>query len=169
MRKGGTVAVLLLFGLFLAVGLAILGFGAHALWKSKQVETWPTTWGTWLERDFVENSDADSTTYRVVARYAYAVGGVEYVSDRIAFGYAGSSGRGMHRALYDRVMSGDSVRVRYNPADPAEAVLAGGLNKSTLFLMIFGAMWVGFVLGALLLVRLSATADAGLLDQLLVR
>lgn len=169
MRRGGTVALLLLFGLFFAVGFAILGFGAHALWKSKQVERWPTTWGTWLERDFVESSDSDGTTYRVVARYAYAVGGAEYVSGRIAFGYTGSSGHAMHRALYDRLMSGDSVRVRYNPADPGEAALAGGLNKSTLFLLIFGAVWTGFTLGVMLLVRLSATADGGLLDQLLVR
>ena len=169
MRWGASMAMLFFFCLFFAVGFVILGFGAHALWKSKQVETWPTTWGTWLERDFVEDSDSDGTTYRVVARYAYTVAGTDYMSERIAFGYTASSGHDMHRALYDRVMSGESVRVRYNPLDPAEAALAGGFNKSTLFLLIFGGVWTIFTLGMFLLMRLTGSADGGMLEQLLVR
>ena len=207
--------------LFLAIGLGILGLGLRALWASKQVETWPTTWGTLLERDLVESSDSDGSTYRATVRYRYQVAGRTYESDRIAYGYAGSSGYPMHRAIHERLQSGETVRVHYDPRAPVQAALAGGvkeplinsevpramegalanpsrkrwirrertqawpesvtserlqdgvvqtfLNTSTLFLLIFGAIWTVFTCGLFLLIRMSSMADHGLLERLIVR
>jgi Protein of unknown function (DUF3592) len=168
-RRGGGVVLYLFFGVFLAVGLGILGFGVHAAIKSNQVGIWPTTWGSLLERDLIESSDSDGTTYRVQVRYRYQVAGVDYESDRIAFGYGGSSGYEAHRAIHDRLTRGDSVQVRYNPLDPAESALAHGLNQSTVILLIFGAVWTMFTLGLSALFFLSNRADSGLLEGLIVR
>lgn len=169
MRRGGGVAVLPWFGLFFAVRLAILGFGAHARWISKQVEAWPTARGSSLERHCIESSDSDGTTCRVVARDARAVCCAEPASERIAFGDAGSSGHATHRARHDRLMSGDPVRVRRTPFELAEAALAAGWNMPTLFLPISGAVRTGFTPGTLPLRPLSTTAVGGPLDPLRVR
>lgn len=168
-RRGGGIVLYLFFGVFLAVGLGILGTGVRAWIKSNAVGDWPSTWGTLTERELVESSDSDGTTYRVKVRYLYRVAGVEYASDRIAFGYSGSSGYASHRALHDKLASGDSVQVRYNPQAPAEAALAHGFNRSTLFLLIFGGVWTLFTVGLFALFFLSERPDTALLERVIVR
>ncbi|MCC7250114.1 MAG: DUF3592 domain-containing protein [Lysobacter sp.] len=189
------------FAVFLAIGFGVLGFAGHAWWKSQEVERWPATQGRLLERSLEKNGYSDGSTYLVKVRYGYSVAGRRYESDRIAFGYVRSSGLDSHRAIYEKLMLGDSVRVRYNPDDPAEATLAYGLNKSILTLLIFGAIWTVFtlrdmpseaapaygfnksimtrlvsgairaifILGALLVIGLSASRDTALIERLIVQ
>lgn len=159
----------LFFALFLAIGLGILGFGVRSLMKSQQVENWPKTWGTLLHRELVESNDSDGTTYRVEVRYRYAVAGREYESDRIAFGYTGSSAHDTHRAIHEKLRRGDAVQVRYDPGDPAQAALVYGLHQSTLFLLIFGGVWTIFTVGLFSLFFVSARPDAAMLERLIVR
>ena len=90
------------FALFLSVGLGILGFGVRSLLKSNRVEQWPTTWGALEQRELVESSDSDGSTWRVQVRYRYRVAGIEHMSDRLAFGYVGSSARETHQAILDK-------------------------------------------------------------------
>lgn len=80
------------FGLFLVVGLGMLGYGARFWWTSHQVAEWPTAQGTLLERGLIEDGGSDSTTYRVKVRYVYVAAGRNCQSDRLAFGHTGSSG-----------------------------------------------------------------------------
>jgi hypothetical protein len=169
MKRTPFVLLIAFFALFLGVGLTMLGIGGRAWWKSSQVEAWPTAQGEFLERELAEDSDSDSTTYRVSVRYAYRVAGRRYESERLAFGYTGSSGRGSHQAIHDKLMRGETVLVRYNPADPAEAVLAYGLNHSTLMLIIFGAVWTVFTSGLMLLIRIGSLSDTGLIERLIVQ
>lgn len=140
MKRIPTVVPTLFFALFLVIGLAMLGFAGRAWWKSTQVEQWPSVEGEWLQRSLAENSDSDGSTWQ-----------------------AG------HQAIYDKLMSGDHVRVRYNPRNPAEAALAHGLNKSTVMLAVFGLVWTGFTLGLMVLVGLTGSADTALIDRLIVR
>lgn len=162
--------LLLFFLIFLAVGLGLLGAGARGWWKSNQAGSWPTTQGTLLERDIIEDSDSDGgTTYQVKVRYVYTVAGRNLVSERLAYGYAGSSGRTSHQAIYDKLTRGESVQVRYNPEDPADAVLAYGLNNSTLMLMVFGVVWTMFTVGMLVLTRIGNAVDTQLIERLIVR
>jgi len=157
------------FALFLAVGLAILGYGVRSLLKSQQVEQWPTTWGTFEQRELVENSGSEGTTWRVAVLYRYRVAGVEHVSDRLAYGYAGTSARGTHQAILDKLMRGDTVLVRYDRDDPGEAALVYGLNQSTIFLLMFGGVWTMFTLGLFSLFFLSSRPDTALLERLIVQ
>lgn len=157
------------FALFLVIGLTVLGYGARAWWKSHQVAEWPTVQGTLLEREFSEESDSDGTTYRAKVRYTYTVAGRRYDSDRLAFGYMASSGRASHQAIYDKLMRGETVRVRYDPDNHAEAALVYGLNNSTRMLIVFGAVWTMFTLGLMLLFRIGNAADAQLVERLIVQ
>lgn len=157
------------FGLFLLVGLVMLGAAGRSWWKSNQVEAWPVVDGEVIERDFSVDSDSEGTSYRAVVRYRYTVAGRSYESDRIAFGYVGSSGRDSHQAIHDALSRSDRVGVRYNPADPAEAALAYGLNKSMVMLMVFGVVWTFFTLGLASLFWLSESRDAALVERLILR
>jgi hypothetical protein len=168
-RRGGGVVLYLFFALFLAIGLGLLGFAVRSLSKSQQVEAWPKTWGTLMARELVESSDSEGTTYRVQVRYRYTVAGRDYESDRIAFGYAGSSAHATHVAIHEKLLRGDTVQVRYNPADPAEAALVYGLHQSTVFLLIFGGVWTIFTLGLFSLFLISARPDAAMLERLIVQ
>lgn len=168
-RTGGRLVLYAFFALFLAVGLGILGFGVRSLLKSRQVEQWPTTWGTLERRELVESSDSDGSTWRVEVLYRYRVAGVEHASERLAFGYAGSSARQTHQAILDKLMGGDTVLVRYDRDDPAEAALVYGLHQSTVFMLIFGGVWTMFTLGLFSLFFLSGRPDTALLERLIVQ
>ena len=157
------------FALFLSVGLGILGFGVRSLLKSNRVEQWPTTWGALEQRELVESSDSDGSTWCVQVRYRYRVAGIEHMSDRLAFGYVGSSARETHQAILDKLMRGSTVLVRYDRDDPAEAALVYGLHQSTIFLLIFGSVWTLFTLGLFSLFFLSSRPDAALLERLIVQ
>ena len=61
---GGSVFLTLFFGLFLAVGLGILGYGLHSVHYSNKAEHWPTTPGEIISSDFEIDSDSEGTTYR---------------------------------------------------------------------------------------------------------
>lgn len=163
------VFLTLFFGLFLLVGLAMLGAAGRSWWKSSQVEGWPVTDGEVIERDLGVDSDSDGTAYRAVVRYRYTVAGRSYESDRIAFGYAGSSGRDAHEAIHAALSRSDRIGVRYNPDDPAESALAYGLNRSTVMLMVFGIVWTFFTLGLATLFWLSGSRDVALVERLIVR
>jgi Protein of unknown function (DUF3592) len=169
MKRTSPPVLIVFFVLFASIGLAMLGFAGRAWWKSTQVEQWPSVEGELLQRSLDENSDSDSTTWQVKVRYAYTVAGRRYEGDRVAFGYVGSSGQTGHQAIYDKLMRGDRVRVRYNPVDPAEAALAHGLNRSTVTLAVFGLLWTGFTLGLMVLIQLGNSADTVLIDRILVR
>jgi len=168
-RTGGRLVLYAFFALFLAVGLGILGFGVRSLLKSNRVEQWPTTWGTLERRELVESSDSDGSTWRVDVLYRYRVAGIDYASERIAFGYGGSSARETHQAILDKLQRGDAVLVRYDRDNPAEAALVYGLHQTTVFMLVFGGIWTLFTLGIFSLFFLSGRPDAALLERLIVQ
>ena len=84
---------LIFLGIFYLVGFGILGFSLWSAWQSTQAASWLTTPGTVADISLKESSDSEGTSYHVDVRYAYVVDGVDYEGTRVAFGYAGSSGR----------------------------------------------------------------------------
>ena len=115
------------------VGLAIVSL----IWflhlrtarKAEAAAAWPSVTGTVQSSavsDKVEtDSEGDSETawYPEVA-YAWTVNGQNYTGRRIQFGETPRFTReAAARAVCDRYRAGASVPVRYDPANPAEAVL----------------------------------------------
>ncbi len=162
----GMLGFALFISLFLIVGFGILGFAGYSLYKSKQAETWPTTEGKITSCKLKENSDSDGSTYQVEVTYTYWANGATLEGKKIAFGYSGSSSHQMHQEIEGRLKNARSIQVRYNPSNPAEAVLACGVNSSILFLLIFGLTWTIFTTGFTLLFAFGTGSDNGILKTL---
>lgn len=165
---GGSIFLTLFFGLFLAVGVGILGFGVRSMEMSKRAEHWPTVPGKIVTSDFVVDSDSDSTTYRASVSYEYDVIGTLLTGNKIAFGYSGSSAQSYHRDIYEALPVGAQVAVRYDPHKPERAVLSYGVNQSIKFLMLFGAVWTMFTLGMVAMFWLGEQGATTLLQNMIV-
>ena len=63
---------------------------------------------------------------------------------------------------------GAQVAVRYDPSKPDRAVLSYGVNRSILFIVIFGAIWTIFTVGIASLFFLSESGAGSLLDNILI-
>ncbi|WP_425410138.1 DUF3592 domain-containing protein [Hyphococcus sp.] len=165
----GSIFLTLFFGLFLAVGFGILGFGLHSLNMSNKAQNWPTTPGTILSSDFITSTDSEGdTTYRTDVRYTYNANGREIEGKKIAFGYSGSSSRKFHSDIHSALPSGAQVAVRYDPSKPERAVLSFGVNQSIKFLLIFGAVWTMFTAGMIAIFWMSGQGATTLLDNMIV-
>src|SRR5690606_19259656 len=130
---GGSIGLTLFFGLFLAVGAAMLFWGGRSYYYSQQAAHWPTTPGDIVASDFKVNSDSDGDTYEAKVEYTYNPDGHERTGKKIAFGYTASSGSAFHREIHDALPVGARVAVRYDPKNPDRAVLSYGVNNSILF------------------------------------
>ena len=159
---------IIFFGIFFAVGIAIFSFGYVSLQKAKAAEHWPTTPGEVVASDFVEDSDSDGTTYRAKVSYTYSVNGQEFTSERIAFGYSGSSGHGYHYDIHKELPVGTRLAVRYNPDKPEMAALSYGVNKSIIFLLVFGAVWLAFTGGMAYMMTLMESGGNSLIEHMLI-
>lgn len=160
------VGFTLFISVFFAVGFGMVGYGLYSLRTSTLAKSWPTVEGKIVSCDLKESSDSESTTYQVQVKYSYTVDDRSFMGDRIAFGYGGSSGRTAHQEIADRLSAAKTVLVRYDPANAARSVLSYGLNRSTLFVLIFGATWLFFVTGFAVLFFVGSTSDTGILSTL---
>lgn len=166
MKTMPSVGFALFISVFFAVGFGVLGYGIRSLLMSNRARTWPTTQGTVESCEMEESSDSDGSTWEAKVKYSYSVGGARYEGERIAFGYSASSGRDAHQEIFDKLSGAESVLVRYDPVDPSDAVLSYGLNRGTVFLLVFGATWLLFVTGFTVLFATSSMSDAGILNTL---
>lgn len=120
-------------GLAYLAGLGLIAliwfFHIRTVKKAEAAAAWPTASGV-IETSSVRESlekdsegDAERAWYPEVA-YAWTVNGQGYTGRRIAFGEAPRFAReAAARAVCARYRPGASVPVRYDPANPAEAVL----------------------------------------------
>ena len=154
---------------FFLIGFGLLGTGGYFFWQGRQAQRWPTTEGRLTACELTENRSSDGCTWRVEVSYTYTVADRLYEGTRLAFGYAGTSNHENHRAIHDKLRQAAAVQVRYDPRDPSRSVLAGGANRSSLFLIIFGATWLHFTTGFAVLWMTGASPDTSLLNQLQTR
>lgn len=164
----GSIFLTLFFGLFVAIGVGILGYGLHALSMSKKAAQWPTAPGTITASDFIVDSDSDGTSYRAKIAYRYSALGREFDGERIAFGYAGSSSEQFHRDIHSALPKGAQVAVRFNPEKPDEAALSFGINQSIKFFLIFGAVWTMLTVGMIFMTTMSGQGAGALLQNVIV-
>jgi hypothetical protein len=161
---------ILFLGLFLAIGLGLLGYGLWMVKRSGEAAYWPIAPGTLSECNLSQRAGSKGgTTYEVTVKYRYNVAGQNYDGTRIAFGYLGSNGRDTHAAIHERLAGAQQIEVRYDPADPATAVLSYGTHRTIQFMLAFACTWLAFVSGFIFLWYLSTRPDDVLLQNLLVR
>ena len=114
--------------------------GVRKAWATSK---WPTVTGA-----MIESSLSSSRTFPgggpfvVAVRYTYEVDGRVFQSERLRYGHDSFDNtylEGAARKLLTRYSVGNPVTVRYNPADPNEAVLEGGVTGHTFLHVLVSA------------------------------
>jgi len=130
----GELFVLLIF---FAVEFGLLWYGIGSAKKSMEASKWPSVLGTITKLSLGENSSGDGTTYKVEVEYHYSVVGQTYTSSRLAFGYDWySNNTRKHQNIFHKLENVQSVKVRYNPQNPAISTLSFGIHKSIRLMLI---------------------------------
>ncbi|MFO0951647.1 MAG: DUF3592 domain-containing protein [Isosphaeraceae bacterium] len=157
-------------GIFYAIGLGVLGFGLWGAWRSTAAASWPTTRCQLKEAHLHTQSEGSEggPTYEVTVRYTYAVDGVIYEGDRVAFGYRSSNNLSAHRGIHDALSRAKALSVRYDPVRPAVSCLSYGVHQSIQFMIVFGAVWLAFCIGFTCLCWISGASDDVLIRNLTV-
>lgn len=165
-----TIFPLLFLGLFFAIGLGLLGYGLWMVKRSGEAGYWPITPGTLTSCMLDERSGSKGgRVYEVKLEYSYQVAGQNYTGQRLAYGYNGSNRRETHAEIHDKLAGAKQIEVRYDPGDPATAVLSYGTHQSIQFILAFAATWLAFMCGFVLLWYIGTKPDHVLLQNLLVR
>jgi hypothetical protein len=166
----GTGFVLVFLGVFGAVGVGMLGYGVWAARRSMQAGGWPMVTGRLLSVELGAHTDSDGDElWEVKPTYAYTVDGKEYSGSRLAFGYTGSGGKAVHEEICQRLKAANSIDVRYDPVNPATAVLSYGVHRSIRFILAFAVTWLAFVLGIAACWWVARSGDHVLLHNLSAR
>ena len=101
-----------------------------------RAEHFPTTAGIITHSEVQVISSGKGASYDARLRYAYRVAGRDFVGNRYRYGsFTASAERA--RTLSARYPVGAPVSVRYNPADPADAILTPGIEGADLFAPLF--------------------------------
>ena len=166
------VALLVIFG-FLAFFLVPVGAwfvftGRKALATSRASQSWPTVPATILESRVNQTtrlaslfsskrewkSEEQEFVFTPIVRYAYEVGGQSHESDVIQHGM-NLKDRKSSEAMVARYPAGSTVDARYDPADPARAVLDPSPGQAK------GRLWAGgIVIAVPFLITLAIWAFA---------
>ena len=149
---------------FVLLGLLwVAGFGYayfRAVGKAKASETWPTTIGSVLSSEVVEEESRDreggtSTWYNPVVRYSYSAGGRQLQASRLRFGNPRSASRKKAEAAIAIYPVGSSTTVRYNPEKPEEAVLE--TKKPGPLYLVMALFGIPFIVVGLLWSRIAGS------------
>jgi hypothetical protein len=142
---------------FICIGGAIISYAIKMSAKASQSLSWPSTDGEIAHSAVLYQTDTTATTnntatYKADISYRYKVNGANFSSSRISLAdFASSTGRA--QSIVERYPDKSAVRVYYNPANLAEAVLepggAGGINLLYFIGGIFAVGGLFFLIASL--------------------
>ncbi|MEM0925446.1 MAG: DUF3592 domain-containing protein [Planctomycetota bacterium] len=141
--------------ILLALGPVFIPKGISQLNQTKAASTWPSVEG-YVTRNAVDSQThrrirkPTTTTYDVTVKYVYTVDGEVHSCQRVTFGGINRSSESYVERLRTQYPFGKRVDVRYNPKNPAEAVLETEVTTWTR--VNIGVGIVGPVLGVLLII-----------------
>lgn len=126
------------------VGFALLLYAIIRARQSVEPSNWPSAIGTIFNLSLCKKAYSDGSTYEVKVGYRYTVMDRTYTSSRLAFGYFFSEARQVHQAIFNKLEHASSVKVRYNPRNPAISALSFGIHHSIKFFFAFAIFWLAF-------------------------
>ena len=126
--------------------------GLKELGRAVDSEAWPIVEGEIEETGVLAEPGAQTAAlYTPMVRYHYRVGGVQHVSNRVAFGGVVSmSFRSWAQGIVARYRDQKTVRVHVCPTDPELSVLEPGLHWTSWMVPIVFAVFLGLGLRYLL-------------------
>lgn len=108
-------------------GAGLVGAGLAALRRSRAARHWPQAAGTIVASEVAADTrHEDSPMYRPTIRYRYAAPGGEFTADQLSATGRSYGRPGAARRVVEGFPVGRTVMVRYNPVNPAEALLEPG-------------------------------------------
>jgi len=138
---------MIFFGIFMAVGLMALGFGAMLFLDVQEVKGWPSTTGvveqTWIDERYDSGGRGQSSHYDYTpgVQYSYQVDGVTYYSSQVAKMQSAYSSYAGAQGYIEQHSVGSPVTVYYDPAHPDDAVLEKNSDTESLVLPGLGALF----------------------------
>jgi hypothetical protein len=149
----GPGCLVLFFGLFLAVGLAVSYFVLWKPWSQwLSARSWEESPCRIVSSQVTESSDSDGSTYKVDITYTYVVEGGEIRGSRYDFMDVSSSGYDGKAAVVARYPAGTHGTCWVNPKNRTESVLSRDFSLTYLlglFPLIFVAAGGGGIAWAL--------------------
>lgn len=136
----GTKGVGAFCALLAAIGLAFLLGGVYMFAEASRASGWPTTEGSVTSAGIGERwAGADGQVYRPEVEYRYAVDGREFTGRRISVDPPEFMKRELAEKRLEKYRAGGRVRVRYDPAKPAESLLEDTTTKFPHLLVAVGS------------------------------
>lgn len=146
LQSGGkaTGCVLFFFGIpFLGAGLAVLFFlTISPFLKSRDAVNWEPVEAVVTTSEVTVSRDSDGTTYNIKFAYTYTYGGQNYASDSYGFVSVGRGNRGPFDEIARNHPVGSTVTAYVNPKAPDQAVVDRTLQSDSLFMGLFGLVFV---------------------------
>ncbi len=141
-----------IFILCIIIGICLLGVGFYFQQKAAAIEKWPDITGKVISAKVVEsisekslrrNDGASEATlsYYPVIEYEYTVKNRKYTSERLSLSVDQKSSPRYLEPILKKYTPGTTVKVYYNPDDPADAVLEK-VNFLHWIFYVFGTIWL---------------------------
>jgi len=123
------ILIFILSALFFMIVIWITYQSFLALCNSYKTRNWNTTTAAILSCSVAETEDQDGTNYKANISYSYAVNGIEYISNNIAFiGLLYMSSK-VATFQTNQFPENSTTTVYYNPNNHSESVLIPGFTR----------------------------------------
>jgi hypothetical protein len=143
---------------FLLLGLVILAWGTDLALQGVTSYIWPSVPARVTESEIVDirsiNQEVDQ---RVEIQYIYTVRGASFAGTRISLINPNPVDKATGEQLAAKYPTNKIIQVRYNPLQPAAAVIEPGLSTS--FSVVYGFGWL-FMLTSASLIYLAVRTRA---------
>lgn len=113
---------------FSALGIGLIIFGLFTLREASRSRGWATVEGRVVSANVNVFTGKSGTTWRPIVIYSYSVGGIRFMSSRIAFHPVAAADRAGAAKVAAQYPAGRTIPVFYDPRDPEQAVLEPGGN-----------------------------------------
>lgn len=129
--------------IFILTGVSVTYFGAVNYNRANASVEWPTASGLIVSSSVEYHRDDDSAgTYHAEILYEFSVNDVLFNGNRVAYGDFGSSDASHARKIVNQYPKGKNVTVYYMQSDPHECLLEPGFKLQSLFMPLFGMIFL---------------------------
>jgi len=139
----------LFVGVFLLCGALLVGIGLFAMQRHRAAGHWPQALAVIEKSEVVpERRFEGDLFYRPIIHYRYSAPGGTFLGEKLGTTECLYPKEAKARRITERYPLGKTVMARYNPVDPAEAILERGVSGGIWFFLFGLACWIVPVVAA---------------------
>ncbi|MFC5045402.1 DUF3592 domain-containing protein [Aquimarina hainanensis] len=131
---------------FLLIGMVSLYLSVSPIYFQFKARNWIPVNAQLIDVTLIKtpHGDGPGYSYETQCNYTYTYKHNTYTNQTISFGY-GNNNTENHEELYDMLKYTTEVVAYINPKNPQDAILAKGINSSTISLLVFAILWNGML------------------------